>query len=146
MPIIKDTIRATLRPFQPPRRSGLVQLRADDLAGQPPAEGGNVAEAINRFDAIQQECDRDGLRYFPLDLSTISPNRTKAEMYQAAMDIAAFAADIQSALGIVYAHAEAGKAALGKAPEPGPVDPPPTVRAGLETAARVLDQTLERLD
>jgi hypothetical protein len=128
MPSIDATIRATRRPFTPPRVSGLVQLDADDVAGPPPAEGGNVAEATARFDAIQQECNRDGLRYHALDLSAIDPNtHTKAQMHAAAMEYAAAFADIQSSLGLCYEHAAAGKAALGKVPEPGTPPPEPPV-------------------
>jgi hypothetical protein len=86
-------------------REGALRLAADFGA----EEGGTVDEAIARFEAIQAECDRDGLRYF----------EPTADMDRQAME--AFARDIQASLGLIYEHAEVGKASL-KVPEPPTTD------------------------
>jgi hypothetical protein len=75
----------------------------------------DLAKIIAEAQAIKAECDRDGLRYYPIDLSKFNDRATKAQIIQAAFDTAAFAADIQKSLGIVWERgglieAEAGKA------------------------------------
>jgi hypothetical protein len=78
--------------------------------------GGDVDEQLvrERLEAIQAECDRDGLRWYD-----VQPGETK-------LQVEAFARDIQAGLGRIYAHAQAGLDALkGEAPPVEPPAPPP---------------------
>ncbi len=93
----------------------------------------NIDEARGRFYAIQGEADRGDLRHAPIQGPKTS--MTKDQLTQLCWDNIAFAADIQSSLGLVYEHAAAGLDALKADPGPTPVPPPvvqfvPPLRGG----------------
>lgn len=97
------------RTLTPKTRSGLLQLNVDDFGGNTGSV--DLDEAKRLCDAIQAECDRDGLRYYD-----VSPSDTR-------MDVEAFARDIQKSLGLVYEMAGQIRAALTGTVEP-PKEPP----------------------
>jgi thermitase len=100
-----------------PPQVGIAELAAD-YGAAPPEEGGSmdVDAARAELALIQDDCDRDGLRWWE-----IKPEDSR-------LDVEAFARDIQARLGIIYQRAANGLAHLKAsepAPGPGPPEPVP---------------------
>lgn len=68
--------------------------------------------------SIQQETDRNGLRY--TTINSPSGRMTKAALLAQGQDNVAFCADIQSSLGVIYDYADQGLQALQDTPAPAP--------------------------
>jgi hypothetical protein len=117
----EEAIRYILEHRFPPPTVGRVQMQ-EDFGGEPvPGPDPALSEVESRLHAIQDECDRDDLRHTQINGPTSS--MTKAQLTKLCNDNIAFAADIQSGLGMIYEHAQVALDTLPKV-DPGPTPDP----------------------
>lgn len=111
-----DAVEYALSHRTSPPTVGLLQL-LEDFGEDSGGDTVQLDEVRSRLEAIQAECDRDGLRWWD-----IKPTDSR-------LDIEAFCRDIQSGLGRIYEHAGVALAELPKVPTPEPVPPPEPAEA-----------------
>jgi hypothetical protein len=105
---VENYLRTKQVPLNPVRNRGRLLLDINDFTGGTDVPNADDVARLAR--EIQQECDRDGLRWW-----NIKPEDSK-------LDVEAFARDIQKSLGFNYSRAQQILEILGKVD--GGVDPP----------------------